>query len=115
MHAFIVTKMGSVRLGSCVFPHRHVQSSYAPKASDSERVGRCRTQKRSEGVGLRKGRKVSDSEKVGRCRTQKRSEDVGLRECRKVSESVNGTLVENTSDSTDKVIIRLARCPCTNK
>ena len=76
---------------------------------------RCRTQKGSEGVGLREGGKVSDSERVGRCRTQKRSEDVGLRECQKVSESVNGTLAENTSDCTDKVIIRLARCPCTNK
>ena len=88
-HAFIVTKTDSVSLGSYVFPHRHAQYSYAQKVSDSERVGRCRTQKRLE--------------------------DVGLRECQKVSESVNGTLVENTSDSTDKVIIRLARCPCTNK
>ena len=114
MHAFIVTKMGSVRLGSCVFPHRHAQHSYAQKASDSERVGRCRTQKGSEDVGLRKGREVSDSEKVGRCRTQRMS-GVGLRECQKVSESVNGTLAENAADCTDMVIIRLARCPCTSK
>ena len=43
------------------------------------------------------------------------SEGVGLRECQEVSESVNGTLAENTADSTDKVIIRLVRCPFTNK
>ena len=32
--------MGSVRLGSYVFSHRHVQYSYALKLSDSEKVGR---------------------------------------------------------------------------
>ena len=54
MHAFIVTKMGCVWLGSCVLPHRHAQHSYAPKVSDSEKVGRCRTQRMSEGVGVSK-------------------------------------------------------------
>ena len=33
---------------------------------------RCRTQKGSEGVGLRECQKVSDSENVGRCRVSKR-------------------------------------------
>ena len=32
--------MGSVRLGSYVFSHRHVQYSYTLKLSDSEKVGR---------------------------------------------------------------------------